>query len=225
MARTITLADMRAGVRRRGGWTNSRRVTTTLLNDVINSAIAEVWDILVEKWADYYATEASLATTVGVDFIALPSTFYKFRKLELRWTTPPDEWVRLRPHDLESSHSFQSKHRTFRYRIQGGQLRFAPTPQTVETLRLTFVPWSTVLVADADTFDGINGYEELVMQLAKLRIEEELKLDTTGAMAEVARLTMRIRTAADGRDAAEPFYLNPRGPRSEMEDEDAEWIW
>lgn len=225
MARTITLADLRLTVRRRGGWLNSRRVTDTFLNDVINASITELWDILVEKWADYYASEATLATSVGVDFIALPNTFYKLRKLEMLWSGAgaTAEYVRLRPHDLESSHVLRSNARTFRYRIQGAQLRFAPIPQTVEELRLTFLPWATVLTADGDTFDGINGYEELVVQMAKLKVLDELKLDTLATEKLVDRLMMRIRTAADGRDGQDPFFLDPRGPRSEPEDEDADW--
>jgi len=223
MARTITLADLRNGIRRRGGWINSRRVTTAFLNDVINSAISEVWDILTGKWADYYSSEATLATVIGTDSIALPSTFYKLRKLEMLWSAP-SEYVRLRPHDLEASHIYRrGSGRALRYRIQGAQLRFAPTPSAVENLRLTFIPWATVLTADGDTFDGINGYEELVMQISKMRVEEELKLDTLGSEKEIERMKTRIRTAADGRDAAEPFYLDPRGPRSVHDDEDA-WL-
>lgn len=224
MPRTIDLTGLRAGVRRRGGWVNSRRVTDTFLDDVINSAIAEVWDLVIEKWPDFYALQVTSGITEDQEDQSLPLDFYKLRKVELLWAAP-DQWVRLRPHDLAASHIFanSSGGRTFRYRLQGSFLFLVPAPTSPETLRITYIPWATKLVSPSAIFDGINGNEELVMQTAVLRIKQEQDLDTSGTEKEIARLKARIRTDLDGQDAAEPFYLDPRGPRNEADDEEDVW--
>jgi hypothetical protein len=223
MARTVTLLELRDAVRRRGGWINSRRVTTTFLNDVINSAITEVWDLIVEKWADYYTTETNLVTVVGSDAVALPANFYKLCKLELQISAT--QFERLRPFALAASHRFSAGvftgvRNTFRYRLQGGNIRLSSPATTVQTLRLFFIPVSPKLVADGDTFDGINGYEELVIQLAKAAVQDETGLDSSVSRQRVTEMIGRIRTAADGRDSEEPFYLDALGPS--LDDDDAE---
>jgi hypothetical protein len=232
MARTKTLTQLLTAVRTRGDWENSADITDAILTEFLNEGIAELWDILVGKWADYYATAAAVATSVIVapysDTIALPTTFYKLRKLELLTSGTADTvnavYTRLRPHDLESSHQFAGGDtRHYRYRIQGSAIRLVPWPTRLEAFRLTFVPYATELVSGADTFDGINGYEAFAVQLALRRALARQDLPTDQVDAEIARLTLRVRTAADSRDAAEPFYLNPRGP-SDNDDDDGE-LW
>lgn len=210
-----TLADMRAAVARRGQYENSDDITSTLLNDFINEAIAELWDLLVGKWQDYYTISTTFPFVIGTDTYALPSGFYKLRKVELQWSPgPPATWHRMEPHDLAIAHEFRSaSSRRYRYRIQAGNLVFVPLPNTLETIRLYYVPVAPTLVNDDDSIAAINGYEELCLQLALKRCKDREDLDTAGIDREIARLTMRIRTAADARDATEPFYLNARRGR------------
>lgn len=229
MPRTITLSELRDGVRRRGDWENSTAITAVVLDDVLNSAIAEVWDVLVDRWADYYVSRSNLAATAGVETVALPSTFYKLRKVELLWSgtvdTPEARYVDVPPIDLKAAHLPHYGSRAYRYRIAGASLYLAPFPPQAETIRLWFIPYASKLVADGDTFDGVNGYEELVMAIAHRRLLVREELPTGEVDAEVARLTARVRSDADSRDAAEPFYLDPRGPRRDALDDDEEAWW
>lgn len=226
---TRTLAQLRTSVLRRGSWEGSDDLLPdndpSMMNEFINEAIRELWDLMIQKWEDYYTTEATLATVAGNDSIALPATFYKFRKLEILASGTlagvDEHMIRLMPHDLEASHRFRSiDGKRYRYRIQGGALRLVPRPQAVETLRLFYIPYATELAADGDTFDGINGYEELAIQFAMMRVEKRQDLPIEETMREIDRLTKRIRTAADGRDAAEPMYLDPAGPPNDTEDDE-----
>lgn len=229
MARTITLANLRTGIRRRGDWENSTAITDPVLDDVINSAIAEVWDVLIDRWADYYITRSNLTATAGVEAITLPTTFYKLRKVELLWSgtvdTPQARYVNVPPVDLKAAHLPTYGSRAYRYRIAGASLYLSPFPPQAETMRLWFIPYATVLTADGDTFDGINGYEELAMAVAHRRLLVREDLPTNEVDAEVARLIARVRSDADSRDAAEPFYLDPRGPRRDYIDEEDEAWW
>ncbi len=227
MARTKTLSELRTALKVRGDWENSADITTAVANDAINEAIAEVWDLLVDKWADYYATIGTLSYTTAAESIALPTTFYKLRKLERLVSgtiaTATAVYERLRPHDLEASHQFaRGADRHYRYRIQGASLYLAPWPSESGSIRIHYIPYATVLTMDADTFDGINGYESLVLQVALRILQHRQDLPTTDTERQIERLTARIRTAADARDAGEPFYLNPRGP--DGYDDSDEWI-
>lgn len=315
MANARTLAQLRTSVQTRGGYEYSRDITAAILNEFINEAIAETYDILVSKWADYYtipsnnlsvigtfaglsltiAMSGGVATTTiggtpgldqrmigqrvlisnttggggvnngvftviavpssttiqylnpigqnetafaasaiidGTSAVPLPANFYKLRKVEVKESpvtgvTDGTDWRRLYPIDLDVSHRFTNPvySKGYRYRIQRDTLQLVPVPASTEVLRLYYIPAATRLSADTDTFDGINGYEELVIQLAFKRCRDREEIDTSSIDAEIARLTARVRTAADSRDAGEPFYLDPYGPAGsfDVSDEDEWW--
>lgn len=223
MARTATLADLRTSVQRRGSYENSADITDAILLDFINEAVAETYDLLVQRWADYYVTRVTLATVAGADQIVLPTDFYKLRKLEIVDSSAPSGYRALRPIDLAESHALGSTvvAKRYRYRLEAGNLVLMPTPNAVESLRMFYIPYVQPFTDDADTFDGINGYEELVIQFALLRCKMREELPTADIEREIARLTMRVRSAGDGRDATEPLMYNPFGPSDDGTEE--EW--
>lgn len=211
MARTLTLAQLRSQVRVRGGYENSTDITDTVLDDLINSALPEVWDIITGKWLDYYTTSAAATVTIGTDSTPLPSDFYKLRKVEILQSD--GRYRRLLPADLDVAHTFQSvSNKAYRYREALDSLFLMPPAVATETLRIWYIKVAPVLAAALDTFDGINGYEALLVQHALRGCAKRQDLPTGEIDQEISRLTARVRTAADGRDATEAFYLDPFGP-------------
>ena len=214
MALTRTLAQLRTSVAMRGQLENSADITTTVLNELVNDGIKECYDILVEKWDDLYTQlSPSFQLAPNVDTYALPPDFYKKRKVEIQ--TSSGRFKRLYPHDLSASTHFSTwglVASNYRYRLQANSIVFVPMPMAPQTVQIWYIPHAPVLVDDTDTFDGINGYEELVIQLAYRRCLVRQELETTQVDGEIVRLMARVKTAADGRDAEEPFYLNARGP-------------
>jgi hypothetical protein len=220
MARTVTLASLRTSVQRRGSLENSSDITSAMLTEFINEAVAETYDILVEKWSDYFLSSTTLSFAAGATTASLPADFYKLRALFIADASVPSGLRRLRTHDLTSAHMFYTVvAKNYRYRLQAGNLVIVPAAVSAETLTLYYVPCCPVLAADLDTFDGVNGYEELVVQLAYKRCLQRQELPTGDVDNEVARLVARVARAADGRDA-EPFYLDEAGPRR-----DGAWLW
>lgn len=211
MASTVTLLSMRTDVAVRGGYENSADITPAILNTFINEAVKQVWDILKSKRDDLLVTSAILTTAVGVDATALPAAFYQLRKLEIADSSAPSGWRRLRQTTLDVSHQIaQLFGKRYRYRLQGPNVVLHPTPQAIETLRIYFIPTAPQLAADGDTFDGVNGYEDLVFQMALYRCRDRQEQDLSSCTREIARLTAQISSASDGRDV-EPFYLSPYG--------------
>lgn len=220
MARTFTLAELRTAVQRRGGVEGSYDLTTAILNEYINSAIAELHDLLIAKADDRLVTSATLTTTPGSATVALPSTFYEFRKLEIVDPSTPSGYRKLFGFTLDEAHLFgPSTGKDYRYRLEGASslILSAATP-TAETLRLYFIPYATVLSADGDTLNGWNGYDELVVMMAWRKCVERQRLDTSGVDREIARLQARVMRDSAGRDA-EPFSLVPRGHRERVSDD------
>jgi hypothetical protein len=218
--RTITLLGLRTATLQRGGIENSFDLGpsssngTAVLNAFANEAIAELYDILVEKDDDRFVTSTVLATAINVDSVALPGGFYELRKLEIVDGTSQSGYRRLRPCAVDSKHLFSTARlygKMYRYWLNAYQVTLVPTPQAVESLRLYYVPVAPTLVNDADILDGWNGYEELVIQLMWRRCLIRRDLDTGQTDREIERLIERVKTASDGRDD-EPFYLDPRGP-------------
>lgn len=242
--RFVTLAAMRLAIQRRGSYENSTDITPDILNDLINEACAEVWDILKSKRDDrlvapvtivYSANAASydLSSLDITDLNGAETSFYELRKLEIADPSAASGWRRIHKVDLDVSHMYARLYgKRYRYRMQGAlgtsqssdQLVLHPTPVVDETLRLFIIPAAPILSADTDTFASVSGYEELIFQLAWRRCRDRQEQDLTSVDREIARLTARISAAADGHDV-EPFYLSPhgvgRGCRSD--DDDGDW--
>lgn len=214
MANARTLAQLRTSVRLRGQYERSADITDAILTEFVNEAIAEVYDLIVGKYDDYYTVlSPTFQFTAGVDTYPLPTAHYKLRKVEIQMDAT--RWRRLYPHAIEAAHLYTTwglLSKSYRYRLQGQNLVFVPTPMAVETLRIYYIPVAPRLVNADDTFDGINNYEELVIQLALLRCKSREELPSDEIEREIQRLQMRILKASDARDAAEPFYLSSQGP-------------
>lgn len=219
MPKNVTLAELRAAVRFRGDFDNSRAITDANLNLVINDGVAEAWDILLAARPDYYTTSTSTTYAANASSVTLPTTFYQLRKVEYLDGT---DYVRLAPVELTAQHRFGGAAGVpSRYRLQGSTLVLVPTPSKAYTLRIWYLPYATTLANDSDTFDGINGYEELAIACAVYRLKLREGLPVEEWLREVNRQTAAIRAAAANHDASEPIPLNPDGRAPDG----ADWTW
>lgn len=219
-----TLAQIRSSVQSRWQLENSPDIgdgTTAgkaTLNEMINDALLETTDILVQKWADYFTTQNTFVTVAAQDtydlqVISTANDFYKLRKLEIQQGS---RWLRLLPHDLEGAHHFvatSATWRKYRYRIQNASLVLVPAPVGVDTLRLYYVKSSPQLVADGDvvTFPVPVAFK-LLLAIVGRDVLDRQELDPSAALSRIQQYTAQLKTAADGLDASEPFYINEDGP-------------
>lgn len=206
--RTVTLAEMRGAVRTRGDYENSDVFPDTLLTEWVNDALAEVYDLLVQTWEDYYTAEAALVTTIGNAAVALPTTFYKL--LGVDWLNG-GEYEALPSHRLRERNRYgATTGRPQSYRIQGAELRLQPVPDAVYTLRLLVIPSCPKLAAAGDLWDGVNGYEALVIEKVLLLCDAREERPLGDRVARIQQLEARVRSAANARDAGEPYYFGGR---------------
>lgn len=226
MADNVTLSALRDEVRFLGDFENSRVVTDTRLNARINNAIKGLWDLLLLHRADAYVKEQNPAptSTPGSNILALPADFYRLRCVEV---LVGSDYFPVRTHNLRDAWRIERRGagqpRGLRYRIQGATLRLAPTPTQVYTFRVHYLPVFADLVADGDTFDGINGYDDLVVWSVIADLKRREGTNPAEAEGKVAALTKPIITAMTDIDA-EPFSLaGGRDLVDDFEDDADEW--
>lgn len=224
-----SFAQLSLAVQQLGQWENSGDITPAILLQAINYALIEATDIVIKKWEDYYTRDATFATTAGVESyplaVSIADAFYKLRHLD--FSTDGVKFRRMTPYSLDKQYVYSSgsTSRTPKYRIQGQNLIIAPA--IAGTIKAYYVPlpvqFGTVDdVTTLVTFD-VPVEERLVIHLAMRDLLTRSDLSTQSVDAQIARLVGLLRSAADDRDAGEPFYLDPMGPpRSDWYD-DAEW--
>lgn len=225
MTYTRTFAQLSLAVQQLGQWENSGDITPAVLLQAINYGLLEGYDLMVQKWADYYTLDTTFALVSGTAAYALTTvagtTFSKLRHLD--WTrdsvvTANSKFVRMLPHDIDGAHAYSGANATSgrppRYRVQGANLVFAPVPSG-GNVRIYYIPLAPQFTSIADvtpvTFDAPIE-ERLVVQLAEREILERNDLPTGDCDGKIVKLTAQLRSAADSRDAGNPFYLSPYGP-------------
>lgn len=208
MARTVTLSDMRSRVRQRADMVNSTFVSDSEINQFINDAIAELYDLLMQKFGDDYFTVAAPETSFVTDQLDydLPDDFLKEVGVDVKIDS--QNWVTLKPFMFAERNRFNTLlsrgalgYQTTYYKLVGNNLRFTQIPGNNTSFRLWYIPYQPVLVNDSDTFDGFNGWEkypEIVAAITCLNKEES---DTVALERELARIVKRVEDAAQNRQA------------------------
>jgi hypothetical protein len=210
----MTLAEIRTQARQRADMVVSQFVTDAELNGWINSSLAELYDLLIQKYGDDYFVELySFSTGNGVDRYDLPTNFYKLLGVDLFLTgNDPDQGaITLRPFTFAERNRYATANAqtwlgitNLRYRLSGSKLWLTPTPQGEQTIRLWYVPRVVPLVNDADVADGVSGWLEYVVVDVAIKAMQKEESDVSVLLAQKVALIQRIESAAENRDAGSP---------------------
>lgn len=217
---TRSLSDLMLAVQQAGAWENSEDITPAVLLRAINYGLVTGYDAMVAKWEDYYTIDATFPIVAGTSSYTLSTiapNFYKLRHLDV--SDDGARYHRCYPHDLSVAHRYTSQAtsaRRFRYRLQAGNLTLVPVPQN-GTGHIFWIPLPVQFSSVDDTmtikFD-VPVEEQLIVHLAERFCLRRSDLPLDSINQQIAEDTAQLRTAADARDAGEPFYLDPNGPRS-----------
>ncbi len=185
MARTVTLAQMRTWARTLSDTEGDRNVTDTELTALVNRHLCEVYDLLVEGGPpEYFAASEDVSVVAGTIQYALHATFRGLLGVYVHESS--DERRELRPMPASARGRFK-----------------APTAAT--TVTVEFIPAASVLSADGDTFDGVSGWEALIVNRVARDVFKKRDVPENPSVTEdIATLTMRIRGRAKNRDRGAP---------------------
>lgn len=181
MASLVTIAEIKTRARRKADMEASLFVGDAELLDMVNAAYAELYDLLVQAFENYYVASATVALN-GSSSYPLPADFYKI--LKIYFTSSNGVYTRLDPYDSGE---------------EEGTLARVPSTGTV-TIR--YVPAPVRFVADTDTLDGRAGWEELLVTDVAIMMLEKEESNTEALEARRQRIYRRVQEMAQSRSLA-----------------------
>lgn len=207
MARTATLLELRTRAYRRAGMENeTSRFPAAEVTIDVNESIADLYDQLLRSWGSTrFESAQTVNVTAGTSTYALAAGFLELLAVEMAETTGAvwalDLFMRSEKPDLRRT-DFATGARPSMYALIGSNVEIYPVPPAAYTMTVRYVPAATKLANDADTFDGINGWEEWVVvdTARKLATKDRDFALVQVLSADLARLNERIAARAPQRD-------------------------
>lgn len=167
MAATVSLVDLRTTILQRLEKEDSPQLPIPLINGWINDSGAEFHDHLVSAYGEKYSMKevqfATVANQAAYAFSTIGAAdFYQLHGLDVLQVA---YWIPVREFKFAEREQFQypSAAATYAWRFQGANIIIAPTPKAVVQFKIYYAPTWTKLVADADTFDTVNSWHELIV--------------------------------------------------------------
>lgn len=183
MSRNVTLADMKTRVRSLADVIGDPNVTEVQLNALVNAHVCAVYDRLVDSGpSDRYAAVTNVSVTNGVADYGLPADFRNLLGVYV---------------------ASNGGLRALTAISAGARARFK-APSANYDITLEYVPTPPTLSADSDTFDGVSGWEDLVVSMTARDVMVSRQDDPSIVLATIASLEQRITTRARGRDRGSP---------------------
>ena len=213
MANTVTLADLRTRCRERADQEESEFVSATELLSYINASYAELYDILVSKFEDYYTLSTTTTIASGSNTFSLPTDFYKLRGLDYKLSAT--DWQTVQKFNFSERNSVnrsisrsRSGDKAVEYRIVGSTMHIEPADNAAGTYRIWYTPAYTPLTEETDTVDGVNGWEEYIIIDVAIKMMAKEESSTTHLEREKAAMLNRIESMAQNRDSGAPESIS-----------------
>lgn len=208
MARLVSLAELKSESRFRSNMERSGFIQDPELTSYINASLTELYDLLVDAYgSDYYLADPYVITTVsGQESYALPPDFYKLMGIDQ--DNGDGNIVTLKPFMFSERNQYQGPYFSLQsfaplsmYQIRGDKISFIPKDNQANTYKVWYIPACPKLVADGDTFDGVNGWEEYVIVdcAIKMRVKEES--DVQVLLKSKQDMYLRLKAMAKDRDS------------------------
>lgn len=128
-------------------------------------------------------------------------------------------WVQLFPFEMAELHQLLNRTDgsadTIRYRMRGQlaggeapsfarQIELRPTPRSVFTIRLEYLPITSVSTSDATLVEGIDGFDEIVALEGGIYLLEAEESDASHLWRRLQRLEKDLDEVAPGQDMNKP---------------------
>ena len=209
MPATFTLAQLRTRVRFLGDFENSRIISDARLDEVINGNLRRVWDLLLDhRVTPYVKIQAGNPVTApGTATVALAADFYRLRQVLISVggiLTP------LHEINQAEAWKFQTGFQPYglRYTFRANTLVLYPTPTAVYSLEIQYYPTMVPLALVSDTFDFVNGSDDLLIARCVLDLKMRESMPAQEWEARVQQYTKETIDAVSDVNAGEPFLLS-----------------
>lgn len=201
----FTLADIKTQVRQRADMENSTFIKDDELKNYINNSYAELYDILVSRFEDYFSKSESFSLTGASNNHSLPSDLYKVRGVDYMLST--NDPVTLRRWNFDERNKIaRTTTRALRgvgdrqYRVMGQNLTVLPSDKAPGNYQLWYIPRYNPLSLDADTLGDVLDFAEYIIVDAAIKCLIKEESDTSVLLAIKQGLKARIEAMASNRD-------------------------
>lgn len=225
--RNTTLASLRSQTRQRADIENDDHIGSDELDLYINQSLTYLTDVVVRSNEDYMVSVRDYALVASSSSYAQPTDFYKPLRLDL---DDGNGMRMIRPFQrddkpaLDRSSAYSPWFDTC-YRMQGSSIVLSPPPTTGGTLRLTYVPTLATLTGSNDVFDGVNGWEELVVVDAAIKCVQKQDRDVSVLFSQRTLLENRVKTMVAGRVTNEAPRILDRNDDWDALNVPRRWRW
>lgn len=188
MARTVTRAQLRTRARQLANMENATILWPDAdVNERIDTHTCSLWNMLVDAAPpDYYASSTTISVVAGTIAYALPADFMSLQDCFVQEGST-DKLRQLRP-------------------MRGGERSGYQAPQSSATVTLDYTPNFTTFSGDSSTMDGVNGWDELVVNLVARDLLRKARESTDHIDPEIMRLRAMIIDLGN-RDRGHPRYI------------------
>jgi hypothetical protein len=200
-----TLATLTLAARQKADMVNSTFIEDPEWKDYINNSYAELYDLLVSRFEDYYSKSLNFTVASGSTTYALPSDFYKFRGLD--YQISGTDYITVRKFNFEERNKINRVlTRGLRgvsdrqYRIMGQNILFYPTDKAQGSYRMWYVPRFTPLANSFDTLGDVMDFHEYITTDAAIKALVKEESDPSALMIHKNELKARIEAMASNRD-------------------------
>lgn len=224
---TRTVGSLITSIRQRADMEESDFVSDSEIVDHINQSIAELHDLLISLFEDYYVESVTFSISGG-NPTTLPDGdssgtfpdakgFYKALGVDLesggvKFSVPRYMFSERNAYNGIGG-STDGGLDVF-YSIQGDKIRFIPENTANGTVTLWYAPEPQYFTGPSDT-DGLNvkarhiarGYEEFIILDGAIKCLMKEESDVKLLMAQRELVRKRIEGAAASRDAATPMRI------------------
>jgi hypothetical protein len=188
MSASVTLLALRDRIRFEADMVNSTRATDAQITRLVNTHWAELYDRLVSCGPpDYYASTSTVTTVAGTIAYALPADFRSLIGLFINNSSTRRRELRPLPEGLRAGYD---------------------APSGVVSLTLEYVPAPVTLALDADTVDGVSGWDELVVQLCARALLRRERRDVSAFDRAIEEARARVMANAPKRAMDGPRFVN-----------------
>lgn len=234
MGRVVLRADVAtrcrelAGQEVVGGSANRLFISDTELSTMIDAAMRDLYDLLVQaRGHEYYASTAPLGAPTVVDGQYghdLPADFYQLLSCRAlrdgmwRDLAPyaPSEAAKLR-NSAALGQSFE-----VRYRLGGSyatdadpqareRVLLSPTPTSTLAVEVDYIPTYLTTTANV-SYNGVQGWEDYAVYSVVAHMLAKEESDPSYWLGMKSQTESRIRALAGNRDASRPQYVVAREP-------------
>jgi hypothetical protein len=207
---------------------NSLFVTDAEFTVFLNSGYAELYELLVKTFEDYFLTSTTFATVAGQDTYSLPAGMFKLRGVDLVLSPAVGQFIPLDRFEWDErwkfsngwSAGYTAAGQLLNYTLVNKQLMLAPAPDSSYSIRVWFVPVFTPLALPADlTVDLENDWGDYIVLEAAIRALQKEESDVSALFAQKNSIISRINSSAMDRDVNKPMRMTKtRTERWDSED-------